>query len=168
MTTHLRFKKSLLEPTSLIIDEPDNLGHLCRDVVDFEKIVCRHTAQRPQTPAFESSIYINRTSFYRNPQEHILFCNITALTIPLHSQHFTEIHKLCKSAFQYMEVADLTVEVMLDDTSFPSLFSDWGNSFLGSVKHLTFKFSADGLDKDMVSNTGLFIFFISCLGVKFL
>jgi hypothetical protein len=64
-----------------------------------------------------------------------------------------------------MEVVDITVEVNLDNTSFPSMFINYGNSFLGSVKHLMFKFLADDLDTDLESNIG-YSLFLSCLGVK--
>jgi hypothetical protein len=157
-TTHLRFKKSLSQPTSLVIDEPDDLHDLCQDVVKFEEIVCRHVAH--VTNAHSSTI---RSSFYRNPVEHIPFCNITTLGIPLHPSR--KALELCESAFKYMDVVDLTLEVDLGNISFPSIFSSWGDSFLSRIKQLRFNFSADGIDKDNVG-TGLlfitrFIYFIT-------
>lgn len=58
---------------------------------------------------------------------NIFSLNTTALTIPLYSLYSIKEHKLCKSVFQYMELAGLTVAVNLDNTFFSSLlFSDWG------------------------------------------
>jgi len=144
-TTHLRFMKSFSTKRSLSILGIEDLRSLCRDIIKFEEIICRH--------AHSYGIRI-RTSFYKNPREHIVFGDITTLTIPMPSIGDHKTHDLCKNAFQFMEVADLTLVVALDNVSFPSIFSSWGNSFLYCVKHLKFDFFGDHLDVEEVNDIG--------------
>lgn len=144
-TTHIRFVEQALIPNSLIIDDTDILCALCEDIVNFEQIICRHSHSQGR-----------RSSFLRNPKEHILFGNITTLTIPMPRLNDRETCNWCREAFQDMRVEDLTLVVELDDVSFPSVFSSWEDSFLHCVRHLQFNFLGDHLDVEEASNIGLF------------
>lgn len=139
-TTHIRFVEEASKPRSLIINDIYVLHVLCEDIVNFEQIICRHShSQR------------TRTSFFRNPQKHIIFGNITTLTFPMPRLNDFETRGWCQDAFQYMQVEDLTLLVDLDDVSFPSIFSSWGASFLCCVRSLQFNFLGDHLDMEEVS-----------------
>ena len=142
-TTHLRFMKLDCDsmPTSLMVDDTDILEELCQDIINFECIICRHS--RSQS--------LLRNSLLRNPKQHIVFGNITRLTIPMPSLSDDYTCDLCQQAFPHMRVTDLTLEVGLDDVSFPSVFRSWGDSFLHFVRDLTFDFSAQDLDVEEVS-----------------
>ena len=148
-TTHLRFMKSSSKPQSLVVDGKHDLRALCRAILKFEEIICRHAQSSPKI----------QFSFYRIPHKHVLFGNITALTIPMPNIREHRTNNLCQLAFSYMQVADLTLVVALDDISFPSIFYSWGYSFLHCVKHLKFRFFGDHLDMEEVSsNQSLFFF----------
>jgi len=124
-----------------MVDDTDILEELCKDIINFECIICCHSRSQSRM----------RNSLLQNPKQHIVFGNITGLMIPMPSLSDDYTCNLCQQAFPYMRVTDLTLEVGLDDVSFPSVFRSWGDLFLHSVRYLTFDFSAQDLEVEEVS-----------------